>query len=82
MIAAARAVCGADCDCIRFSDRYWYKFTQKAVTKEGAIRKACEICGVQTEEIMAFGDDYADIVIGGNDEEGIADYWERYLQDC
>lgn len=87
------------CDCIRFSDGYWYKFTQKAATKERAIQELCSVCGIGAEEITAFGDDYADIgmlhlcgtgiamgnaisevkeqadlVIGGNDEDGIAAY--------
>ncbi len=50
-----------DCDCIRFSDGYWYKFTKKEVTKERAIMEMCSACGIKTEEIIAFGDDYADI---------------------
>lgn len=49
------------CDCIRFSDGYWYKFTRKSATKEEAIRKVCAECGLKTGEIIAFGDDYADI---------------------
>lgn len=88
-----------NCDCIRFSDGYWYKFTKKNVTKEKAIMEVCSACGIKPEEITAFGDDYADIgmlklcgkgiamgnaisevkeiadlVIGGNDEDGIAKY--------
>lgn len=88
-----------DYDCIRFSDGYWYKFTKKDVTKEKAILEICSVCGIKTEEITAFGDDYADIgmlklcgkgiamgnainevreiadlVIGSNDEDGIAAY--------
>ena len=91
-----------DCDCIRFSDGYWYKFTKKTATKEKAITKICAECGIKPEEITAFGDDYADIgmlklcgkgiamgnaidevkekadlVIGSNDEDGIAKYLER-----
>ncbi len=93
----------AECDCIRFSDGYWYKFTQKAVTKERAIMEFCAVSGIQTAQIAAFGDDYADIgmlelcgmgiamgnaidavkekadlVIGGNDEDGIV----AYLKAC
>lgn len=49
------------CDCIRFSDGYWYKFTKKNVTKENAIKKITEVCGFGTESIIAFGDDLADI---------------------
>ena len=88
-----------DCDCIRFSDGYWYKFTKKAATKENAILEISAVCGIGTEEMTAFGDDYADIgmltlcgkgiamgnaidevkmkadlVIGSNDEDGIAEY--------
>lgn len=51
----------SDCDCIRFSDGYWYQFTKKNVTKENAIIKITEVCGFGTESIIAFGDDFADI---------------------
>ena len=93
-----------ECDCIRFSDGYWYKFTRKAVTKEHAIMETCAISGIEPAEIAAFGDDYADIgmlelcgkgiamgnaidavkekadlVIGSNDEDGIAEYLEMYI---
>ena len=88
-----------DCDCIRFSDGHWYKFTKKTATKENASLEISAVCGISTEEMMAFGDDYADIgmltlcgkgiamgnaidevkmkadlVIGSNDEDGIAEY--------
>lgn len=49
------------CDCARFSDGYWYKFTKKSVTKERAILEVCSSCGIKADEIIAFGDDYADI---------------------
>ena len=87
------------CDCIRFTDEYWYKFTKKGVTKENAILRMGEGLGIGPEEIAAFGDDLADIgmlklcglgaamgnaleevkaaadlVIGSNDEDGIADW--------
>lgn len=87
------------CDCIRFSDGYWYKFTKKSATKENAIMELCSACNIKTDEIIAFGDDYADIgmlqlcgtgiamgnainevkkqadlVIGSNDDDGIAEY--------
>ena len=89
----------ANCDCIKFSDGNWYKFTKKGVTKEKAIMKICSACDITPEDIMAFGDDFADIgmlklcgmgiamgnaiqdvkniadiIIGTNDNEGIADY--------
>lgn len=94
----------SDCDCIRFSDGFWYKFTKKNVTKENAIRKIAEVGGFSTASIIAFGDDYADvgmlelcgtgvamgnaidevkekadIVIGSNDEDGIADFIEKEI---
>lgn len=94
----------SDCDCIRFSDGYWYKFTKKNVTKENAIMKITEVCGFGTESIIAFGDDFADIgmlelcglgvamgnaieeikekadiVIGSNDEDGIAVFLENEM---
>lgn len=50
-----------DCDCVRFSDGYWYKFTKKGVTKENAILKLCEKCGISPKDIIAFGDDWSDI---------------------
>lgn len=51
----------SDCDCIRFSDGYWYKITKKSVTKENAIVKLCDACGLAVDEIIAFGDDFVDI---------------------
>lgn len=51
----------SDCDCIRFSDGFWYKFTKKGVTKEHAIMRICSACNITPENIMAFGDDLADI---------------------
>ncbi len=93
-----------DCDCVRFSDGYWYKFTPAGVTKENAIREVCTALTISLKDIIAFGDDYADIgmlklcgmgiamgnaaeevkkaadlVIGSNDEEGIAEYLERFF---
>lgn len=84
-------------DSIRFTDGNWYKFTKKEATKENAIRKLCDILNISASDIIAFGDDLADIgmlkmcglgvamgnsvdeakvaadiVIGTNDEDGIA----------
>lgn len=92
------------CDCIRFSDGYWYKFTRKNVTKESAIVRIAEARGLDMEDVIAFGDDLADIgmlelcgsgvamgnavdavkdradiVIGSNDEDGIAIFIEENL---
>ena len=89
----------SDYDSIRFTDEYWYKFTKKNITKENAIRYICEYMDIRLEDIVAFGDDLADIgmlelcgrgvamgnahpdvkavadiVIGTNDDDGIAQY--------
>ena len=94
-----------DCDCVKFVDGDWYKFTKKEATKENAILKLCEFCGITREEIIAFGDDLvdigmlklcgmgvamgnallevksvADVVIGSNDEDGIAEFLEEYVR--
>ncbi len=50
-----------NCDHARFSDGDWYKFTKKGATKENAVIKMCAACNISTEQIIAFGDDYADI---------------------
>ena len=49
------------CDCIRFSDGFWYKFTRKNVTKEQAVLRVAGACGFDTQAIIAFGDDLADM---------------------
>ncbi len=48
-------------DSQRFSDGDWYKFTKSGITKENAIAAVCEACHADVSEIVAFGDDYADI---------------------
>ena len=50
-----------NCDCVRFSDGDWYKFTKKTETKEKAILQMCDVCGILVDEIISFGDDFADI---------------------
>lgn len=50
-----------ECDCVKFVDGEWYKFTKKTATKEEAIVRMCENCEILTENIMAFGDDLVDI---------------------
>lgn len=94
----------SDCDCLRFSDGYWYKFTKKGVTKEHSIKIVCASYGIEMSDVIAFGDDYADIemlktagtgvamgnaidevkkiadvVIGTNDEDGIAEYLKKLV---
>lgn len=88
-----------DCDCIKFVNSDWYKFTKKEATKENAIKNFCGISGILLSNVIAFGDDLpdigmlrlcgtgvamgnavaevktaADVVIGTNDEDGIAKY--------
>ena len=104
-VAKRLADCLVDCDCIKFAGTEWYKFTKKEATKENAILKACERCGIALEDVIAFGDDAldigmlklcgtgvamgnaidavkeaADVVIGSNDEDGIAKYLEREMK--
>ena len=89
---------------MRFTDEYWYKITNRGITKASAIEKICSATGVKRENITAFGDDLvdlgmlklcgtgiamgnafsevkenADLVIGSNDEDGIAEYIENVL---
>lgn len=45
---------------IFFRSIFLYKFTKKEATKENAILKACEICGIALEDVTAFGDDAPD----------------------
>ena len=91
---------------VRFSDGFWYKITKKGATKESAIKMICDKCGIELSNVIAFGDDYADIamlrvsglgiamgnaikevkeaadiVIGSNDEDGIAVYLESCLHN-
>lgn len=51
----------SELDSQHFSDGDWYKFTKSGITKEKAILAVCEACHVDVSEIVAFGDDYADI---------------------
>ena len=48
-------------DSQHFSDGDWYKFTKSGITKEKAILAICEAYHADISEIVAFGDDYADI---------------------
>lgn len=92
------------CDSLRFSDGHWYKYTKRGITKEKAMGEVCKYLTLGYEDIMSFGDDYADIgmivssgygiamgnavpevkevadlVIGSNDEDGIATYLKTIL---
>lgn len=94
----------SDCDWARYEGGFWNKFTRKDVTKESAIRKACQLLEIDLADVTAFGDDIpdigmlrlcgtgiamgnafeavkeaADLVIGCNDEDGIAVYLETLL---
>jgi len=48
-------------DSSHFTNSDWYKFTPKTATKEQAILKLCALRQILPEEIIAFGDDDADI---------------------
>ena len=39
----------------------WIAPNAATATKESAIKEVCAACDIRTEEIIAFGDDYADI---------------------
>ena len=94
----------ADCDWARYEGGFWNKFTRKGITKESAIRKACQLLEIGLADVTAFGDDIpdigmlrlcgtgiamgnafeavkeaADLVIGRNDDDGIAVYLETML---
>lgn len=51
----------SELDSKRFSDGDWYKFTKGGITKEKAISEVCKACNMDASDIIAFGDDYADI---------------------
>lgn len=97
----------SDCDWARFEGGFWYKFTRNDATKEHAIRKACQLLGIDLADVTAFGDDIpdigmlklcgmgiamgnafdavkeaADLVIGTNDGDGIAEYLEKRLESA
>lgn len=67
-----------DCDCIRFSDGYWYKFTKKGVTfgDDYADIGMLTLCGKGIAMGNAINEvkEIADLIIGSNDEDGIAEY--------
>ena len=50
-----------NCDCIRFSDGFWYKFTKSGSIKENAVQRISSHCNIPLEDIVAFGDDFADV---------------------
>ena len=89
----------AEYDFAKFTGEDWYKITKKTATKELGVQKLCEASGLESKEIIAFGDDLvdsgmmkfcglgvamgnsiqaalesADVVIGSNDEDGIAEF--------
>ncbi len=50
-----------DCKIVKFSDSEWYMFTKKSASKENAVLKLNERCGISPSNIIAFGDDFSDI---------------------
>ncbi|MDE6725002.1 MAG: HAD hydrolase family protein, partial [Ruminiclostridium sp.] len=51
----------SDCKIVKFSDGEWYMFTKKSASKENAVLKLNEKCGISPNDIIAFGDDFSDI---------------------
>ncbi len=51
----------SDCDCVKYSDGNWYKFTKKGITKGNSIHILCRSFCIKPYDIIAFGDDFADI---------------------
>lgn len=49
------------CDCARFSDGNWYKFTKADATKGRAVREISRRLDIALEDMTAFGDDFVDI---------------------
>ena len=95
----------SNCDWARFEGGFWHKFTRKDATKEYAIRRTCQLMGLDLADVTAFGDDVpdigmlrlcgtgiamgnafeavkeaADLVIGSNDDDGIAVYLESLME--
>lgn len=50
-----------DCDYVRFSDGDWFKFSKKTGTKDRGIIELSKYLNVDLENIVSFGDDFADI---------------------
>ncbi len=59
----AQKLCGhfSELDSQHFSDGDWYKFTKSGITKEKAILAVCKACHADVSDMVAFGDDHADI---------------------
>ena len=60
-VAEAIAESVTNCDCVRFSDGNWYKFTCKNATKSNAVRAISDSIKIPFDDMIAFGDDYVDI---------------------
>lgn len=50
-----------ECHWVPFSDGDWYKFSKAQATKEAALTEILQKTDFSLENIIAFGDDYADI---------------------
>ena len=48
-------------DAIRFTDGFWYKFTSSGINKENSIKLLCDHLKISLDDVIAFGDDLADI---------------------
>lgn len=61
-----------DCSCFKFSDGDWFQFSRKSATKENAVTELSKVTGIETQDIIAFGDDYIDIKMLSVCGKGIA----------
>lgn len=51
----------SNCSAILFSDIPWYKFSPKSATKENAVAFLEKYFGIPANQMISFGDDFADI---------------------
>ena len=61
IVAEAIRSAGEDCVALPYSDIPWHQFTKTAANKGRAALRAAEALGVTPAELLAFGDDHADL---------------------
>ncbi len=50
-----------NCNCVKFSGEYWYKFAKHQATKEYAMLAVCQEFNISLNQVVTFGDDWSDI---------------------
>ena len=60
-VAKKLAAALPECDCLKFTDGAWHKFTKKEVTKGSSVAVIEKLCGISAKNMIAFGDDVPDI---------------------